>query len=382
MKPIKGHAVNISANIVGQVFRKRHLFSFTSGNDPAIFAIKENTHPFSPVLAFISAAPISEAIKGQSLSFIENIPHDCFTQLKEGDVVLATPEGHLKILYDTVSSHNCLFATGRCDLKCIMCPQPPTGEPDPLIDDQINAIKLMAKHEPKRMAITGGEPTLLGPDLIKLISACKKYMPNTPLAILSNGKRFKDFTFVKKIVAVRHSALQFEIPLYSDDYFEHDKIVGVEGSFFETVKGLQNLALFGQDIEIRTVTLPQNAHRFRQLAEFIYRNLTFVRHVAFMGMEVIGNARKNADNLWQDPISYVDDLEKAIRYLHRADIAVSIYNFQLCILPEKLWRFSRKSISDWKNCYIDECDGCSKKDLCGGFFSTSGEYRSKSIFRI
>jgi len=72
------------------------------------------------------------------------------------------------------------------------------------------------------------------------------------LIILTNGRKFNDFSFVKEIATLQHPDLQFAIPIYSDDYSTHDKIVGIEEVFFDTVKGLHNLALFGQRIEIRT----------------------------------------------------------------------------------------------------------------------------------
>jgi hypothetical protein len=50
---------------------------------------------------------------------------------------------------------------------------------------------------------------------------------------------------------------------------------------------------------------------------------------------------------------------------------ISIFNHQLCTLPKSVWHLSVKSISDWKNNYEPECDGCSVKDRCGGFFTTS-----------
>ncbi len=46
----------------------------------------------------------------------------------------------------------------------------------------------MARHKPEYLAITGGEPTLLGSGLLELICACKKHIPKTALAILTNGK--------------------------------------------------------------------------------------------------------------------------------------------------------------------------------------------------
>jgi len=50
---------------------------------------------------------------------------------------------------------------------------------------------------------------------------------------------------------------------------------------------------------------------------------------------------------------------------------VSIYNHQLCVLDESLWAFTRKSVSDWKNIYMKECESCDLRDECGGFFASA-----------
>lgn len=375
METIKGEPHNLSSPVVGLLQRKADFFKRPS--DSTVFFLTKADKE-----TYISDGPIPEKIKKKDISYVENIPVAQMKHLKEGDVILATPEGQLNIMYDSASRHNAIFATNRCNLRCIMCPQPPTSDPDPLIETQVAAIKLMAHHKPEYIGITGGEPTLLGEGLLELVAACKKYLPKTGLAILSNGRNFKKFSFVKDIVELGHPNIQFAVPLYSDDYSIHDQVVGIEGSCFDTIKGLHNLALFGQHIEIRTVVLPQNAGRLINLAEFIYKNLTFVSHIAFMGIEMTGLAEKNSKILWQDPITYANDLEKALRYLRRVDMMASIYNFQLCVLPETLWPYCRKSISDWKNGYADECNTCDKKTDCGGFFTTSGDFRSRAIRNI
>jgi len=58
---------------------------------------------------------------------------------------------------------------------------------------------------------------------------------------------------------------------------------------------------------------------------------------------------------------------------------VSIYNHQLCVLDRQLWPFARQSISDWKNEYIAECDGCAVRHRCGGFFSSGTAMHSAHI---
>ena len=98
-----------------------------------------------------------------------------------------------------------------------------------------------------------------------------------------------------------------------------------------------------------------------------------------MGMEHIGYAPRNMSTLWIDPHDYQDQLEEAVELLSTRGMNVSIYNHQLCVLRESLWKFARKSISDWKNMYIEECDSCGVRNNCGGFFQWPTKLRSRYI---
>ena len=44
-------------------------------------------------------------------------------------------------------------------------------------------------------------------------------------------------------------------------------------------------------------------------------------------------------------------------------------NIPLCCLPQSLWQYAAKSISDWKNTYDDVCNSCEMKADCCGLFS-------------
>jgi hypothetical protein len=115
----------------------------------------------------------------------------------------------------------------------------------------------------------------------------------------------------------------------------------------------------------------QTYRRLPELAEFIARNLTFVDHVAFMGLEITGFTRANLGSLWIDPFDYQSELCEAVLLLDAHRMRVSVYNHQRCVLDRQLWQFARKSISDWKNEYMAECGGCAEMERCRGFFSSA-----------
>ena len=95
----------------------------------------------------------------------------------------------------------------------------------------------------------------------------------------------------------------------------HDYVVQAAGAFDETVRGILNLGQLRQRIEIRVVVHKQTAPYLAEIAEFIARNLTFVDQVALMGLEMIGFARANIENLWIDPVDYQQQLIEAVRDL-------------------------------------------------------------------
>ena len=123
----------------------------------------------------------------------------------------------------------------------------------------------------------------------------------------------------------------------------------------------------------------QSIPRLTKLADYIVSNFPFVKHVALMGLENMGYVKKNWDDLWIDPVDYSIDLKNAVKKLHYNFFHVSIYNLQLCLLNKDLWSFSRQSISDYKNVYLDECNSCDVKNYCAGLFSSSISRHSKNI---
>lgn len=301
--------------------------------------------------------------------------------IRPGDVVRLRPSSSLvSVLYRRGASANTLFATERCNSLCLMCSQPPRDDDDSWrIDEMLRLISLIDQGEPQ-LGITGGEPTLLGPGLARILEACRLYLPDTRLQILTNGRTFADPNLAERLVPIDREGTTWAVPLYGDVAALHDEVVAVGGAFAETLDGLFELGRLGAQIEIRVVLHKLTIPRLPQIVSFIYRNLPFVRHVALMGLEPMGFAKSNRERLWIDPADYLDELDSAVSHLANRGMPVSIYNLPLCVLPRSLWPFARQSISDWKNVYPQECEGCAVRDHCAGFFASAGPtWRSRAI---
>lgn len=304
------------------------------------------------------------------------------TSVSEDSILAINPSGHIFVLYRPESKNNSIFATGRCNSDCIMCSQPPvTDEPNDMLEEHLRVIRLI-RTPPETLGITGGEPTLLEDDLVTLLGLIKDRMPNTDIHMLTNGRMYAYREFAKNIANVGLQNFLSAIPLYANNAADHDYIVQSKGAFDQTISGLYNAAENGLDVEIRIVLHKQTIDHLEELSEFIYRNLPFVQHIALMGLENMGYVKSNWELLWVDPADYTEKLERAVKYMFYRNMNVSIYNLQLCVLPEKLWGFSRQSISDYKNIFIDECKHCTVQEKCGGLFKSSEARHSRAIHSL
>lgn len=305
-----------------------------------------------------------------------------FNYLKSGDIVfIDSKRDFLHALFRKDSRHNSILLTEQCNHYCLMCSQPPKKADDShLLRRTFELIKLIPT-DTRSIGFTGGEPTLYGEALIELIRQAKLQLPSTSIGLLTNGRRFSDKEFARRFGEVKHPDCMLGIPIYSDDPVRHDYVVQAHGAFDETVRGILNLKRFGQKVEIRIVLHRQTIDRLVSTCEFICRNLLFADHVALMGLEITGFTRPNLDLLWIDPYDYKEILSEAVCLLNSYGMKASVYNHQLCVVNKDIEGNYRKSISDWKNEYLEACAPCTRKAECGGFFSSSKMYKHSAYIR-
>lgn len=371
MKRIQGKTFNINEDIIGRItFGNSNLFKRSNE-----ILVSNNVEKSCIGYCATITSLTSFCGNGKPYCIVDSIDN-----FKEGDVVVLNKDGEIIFVYEIASNHNAIMTTERCNHRCIMCPQPPIQQEKDKTQFNLQLVSLFDKGT-KEIGITGGEPTLVGDNLFVLIKHIQKELPKAAINILSNGVKFADKEFAMKLAKCRHRNLQIDVPLFSDIAEEHNKIVGAK-TFYKTVQGLYNLALFRQRIGIRIVVHKQTYKRLPQFADFIYRNFPFVSQVAFMQMEITGLAKENFDDLWIDPYDYNEQLREAVLLLADRRMKPYIYNAQLCVLPEDIRFYALQSISDWKDIYMQECEGCQLKEHCAGFFVANREHHSKYIHKI
>lgn len=359
----KGKPINIESHLVGKVTRNPDLLDENS------FLLIDNS------ISELPSKPFMGVLSRQNEYEVKNVERVVFKiptldHLTDGDIVSVGNDGNINTLYRINSFHNTLLATERCNSNCLMCSQPPRDKNDIPIHYQIH--KKLIPLIPKdcfELGISGGEPTLMGDLFFDLLSQIKSELPDTEIHVLTNGRSFAWNHMAERLGELDYRRLMLGIPVYADYYQVHDYIVQTENAFYQTILGLHNLARYNQRLEVRVVLHKQSIPRLTRLAKYIYKNLPFVEHVTFMGLEYVGYTPHNIDKLWIDPYDYQEELGEAVEFLAGQGMHVSIYNTPLCVLPERTWKFARKSISDWKNDYLPECSSCSKLDDCGGLFT-------------
>jgi len=368
-KLIHAKCYNFSKPIIGRII------SFDRAENTTDFAIDEMVSVVVSEDGITQTCSIQNYIISQKTNFDKKIYlQEGINDFKIGDILLIDVHGMISVLFDAESNQNAFFFTEKCNHNCIMCSQPPMGEEvfKDLLEINKKVLSLIPENT-EDIGITGGEPTIFWDSFIDFLKILTESLPNTSIHILTNGRTFSDYDKALQISKLNLKNVVLGIPLYSDYFLVHDNIVQSKNAYYDMIEGLYNLARFHIRIEIRFVIMENNYGRLEKLGRFIYKNLPFVEHVAFMGLEPMGSAKTNIHDIWISPDKYISQLERTVSYLNSLDVAVSIYNLPLCIIPDKIKKNYKKAISDWKCVYLDECINCKLQSECGGFFLSAKE---------
>lgn len=285
----------------------------------------------------------------------------------EGDVVLLLPgrsTGHR--LIRAGSNHNTLLVTEQCDQACVICSQPPKSHHVDLFDCFEEAVAL--SPEGSTIGISGGEPTLHKQRLARFLLAMQRLRPDVAFHVLTNAQHF-DGEDLGWLTELAEGKVTWGVPIYGSKPDIHDRIVAKPGAFARLEAGLAVLATSGSSIELRTVPMRSNATDFIDLAFYITTNLPFVSVWAIMQLENIGFARKNWGLEFLDTSTDFLSIGWALDLALTRGLPISLYNFPLCTVPPHYRQYCARSISDWKQKYLDLCSTCRLKSGCSGVFA-------------
>lgn len=294
-----------------------------------------------------------------------------FNAIDDGDIAVVNNGNMLRVILSRRANHNTVLVTERCNNLCLFCSQPPKKANDDWLLTQ-SALAIAAFNLDGVVGVSGGEPLLYGDDFLEFLDYVAENSPETSLHVLTNGRAFADGNFAKQVKQrCDQVKITFGIPLYSSRQTVHDQLVGSEGAFKETVCGLINAGNLGINIELRIIPTKANYLELPDIIEYVGRVFSNINQISIMGLESIGWARKNWQDIFIDNNEVASYLLAPIEVASRSRLDVVIFNYPLCHLPYALWKYSVQSISDWKNYYPKECDACTEKNNCAGYFSSS-----------
>lgn len=328
---------------------------------------------WEPDLRFLVLAPDDEAravVERWRTGGLQNVTAVDGAGFEEGDIVGYRPAlGKATVLHRESDLHHTLFLTNRCNSYCLMCSQPPTLQDDSWLIEQALDVVRHVGRPPAVVGISGGEPLIVAAGLARLLASIQTNWPDTAVEILTNGRLLHDKGVAAQVFAAPLRNVRWLVPLYGHADFLHDFVVQSPGAFDETIDGLLTLQTMRQPIQLRIVLIQPVLDVLDELCRFIGQNLPFVEYVALMACEPTGFALANRGLCELDLLDATPVLEKASRILERYRVPHMFMNAPLCALPRHLWPLARRSISDWKSVYADECDRCAVRDECCGLFA-------------
>jgi radical SAM protein with 4Fe4S-binding SPASM domain len=166
-----------------------------------------------------------------------------------GDACVFTKDSKVKDLesiWEIAPARADLALTYKCNDKCSFCYVGDRKVDELKTDDWNKIIDRLWKIGVPSVIFTGGEPTLRK-DLVELVGSAKEFVTG----LITNGRNLS-----KELCGALYTAeLDYiQVSLESGDKAIHDRMVGVEGAWQETVTGIKN-ALASKIIVTTNTTL-------------------------------------------------------------------------------------------------------------------------------
>ena len=204
---------------------------------------------------------------------------------------------------------NSYFALGyKCNHQCLNCPLSTFDRLHGQLDLETimkNINYLSTYGENLHITISGGEPTL-NPYFLDVLNILGK--SGAYITILSNAVKCQDINYVDKLINslgenYDFNKLRYVTAIHSCIPDIHDKLTGVNGSYNETIKGLQNLDKRNIHIIIKNImnkiTAPEMAKTLHMICQTFSNNID----LEYCATDYSGRCAKNTAELY---INFVD----------------------------------------------------------------------------
>jgi len=212
--------------------------------------------------------------------------------------------------------------------------------------------------------LTGGEPTLRK-EFFEILEYAREKNPDSLVFVVSNGRKFADKKFVKKLSELNLKNMRIGIALYSHKREVHDTVTQVKGSWLEAVQGIKNLLGKGFNVELRILVEKCNYQELEETARFITENFIGLERVVFINLKYTGNAFINRKKVFVHYSKAVPFAQKAVDVLTKKGFQVRLFHFPLCIIEEKYRSLAEGTTKgEFDLALPKKCDSCTLKEKC------------------
>ena len=161
------------------------------------------------------------------------------------------------------------------------------------------------------------------------------------------------------------------VPLHGHVEELHDFITQAEGSFGQTVQGLDNIRETGMFNEIRIVVHKLNYVFLPEIAELIATRFSFADRIVFLYFDAIGSGALNKKRLFVNMKDVGPFLEKAFEKLGTMQEKARIYHFPQCVLPESIRKKVYGMTVENERIYFGKnCSECKFFKKCPGIWKS------------
>ncbi|MCX7942901.1 MAG: radical SAM protein [Deltaproteobacteria bacterium] len=289
------------------------------------------------------------------------------TEFSERDVL--TIKKHFINKFKFYETTSYIITNNSCNNNCLHCE----------ISDRLNKksiskrkikcqIQTANKNGQKNLIIIGGEPTINNENLFFALKEAKR-LGFQNIVLTTNGRMLAYREFTREIL--RLGINQISISINSMDSKTHDHITSVNGSFTQTISGIQNLLYLNFkniNINIRVTSINQN-----HIEEIIKILSSSNIHNFYIRIALpLGKLAQNP-SLLPDLKSLSSTINRILEK-YRDDLNIQIKGLPYCLIPERFLNNLKFFPLLYANEYrrlkvkIPKCISCVHYISCLGFF--------------
>ncbi|MCD6229823.1 MAG: radical SAM protein [Candidatus Diapherotrites archaeon] len=220
-----------------------------------------------------------------------------------------------------ITNREHIVVTGKCNNKCIFCLNGAINPCHKSTEEIFNRIDKAARENIDRVIFSGGEPTV-HPNIANFVEHAK-YNGFKTIQLVSNGRKFSDPSFTKKLVEAGMTEITFSVHGHNAQL--HDMLTDIPGSFDELVTGIRNAQRFPNlIISVDIALISKNYPFLPEIAKFIVDELEIRRDLNIVGTAPSGRAYENRKNIFPDMKKAAPKIKEAVEWLEKNNIIVWI----------------------------------------------------------